>query len=57
MARANPGALNDPLVVGVYHLFKILIGDDFGGNVSAERGNFGSAAHDGADGKAQFVVS
>ena len=52
---ADTGPLDDPLVVGVDHLFEVLIGENLGGNVGAERRNLGAAAHHGTNGEAQWT--
>ena len=52
---ADAGALHDPLVVGVYHFFEVLIGQNIGGNVGSERGNLGAPAHHGANGEGQCI--
>ena len=44
MALADAGALQDPLVGGVDHLFQVLIGQNARRNVGAESGDFGATS-------------
>ncbi len=41
---ADSGALQDPLIGGVDHLFQVLIGKDARRNVGAESSNFGATS-------------
>ncbi len=41
VALADTGALENPLVVGLYQLFEVLIGEDTRRGIATERGDFG----------------
>ena len=42
MALANPGAIDNPIVGGFYHLFQIIVGQQAGRNEGAQGSNLGA---------------
>ena len=47
--------LHNPLVVGIHHLFQVLIGKHLGRNVGPKRRNLRATAHHGANVQAQCI--
>ena len=44
MTLANPGAFQNPLVGGVHHCFKVLVGQNARRDVSSKSSNFGATS-------------